>query len=197
MDREDARDLEIRGLRERLSRLSEASLRISESLDLDTVLREVLDSARDLTGSRFGVIILLDDAGRMRAFFGSGMTPEEGRKLWAEPDRHRFFDYVGRIQRPLRLRDFHGYAREQGLPEFPPAMTASSLLSFLAAPIHHRGEHLGTIYLDEKAGAYNEYSDEYTQEDEETLVMFASQAALVIASSTGCWWGCRPTPGFP
>ena len=193
MEREDARDLEIRGLRERLSRLSEAGLRINETLDLDTVLREVLDSARDLTGSRYGVFILLDDAGRMREFFGSGMTPEQGRKLWAEPDRNRFFDYVGGIQKPLRLRDFHAHARTLGLPEFHPPMPEGSLLSFLAAPIRQRGEHLGTIYLDEKEGEYNEY----TQEDEETLVMFASQAALVIASSTGCWWGCRPTPGFP
>ena len=30
---------------DRLSRLSEASLRINESLDMDTVLQEVLDSA--------------------------------------------------------------------------------------------------------------------------------------------------------
>ena len=162
--------------RDRLSRLSEASLRINESLDLDTVLQGVLASARDLTRSRYGVFILLDDAGGMREFFGSGMTPEQGRKLWAEPDRVRFFDYVGGIQQPLRVQDFHSHARTLGLPEFPPAMTASSLLSFLAAPIRHQGEHLGTIYLDEKEG-------EYTQEDEETLVMFASQAALVIANA--------------
>ena len=172
MDRtEDARDLEIRGLRERLSRLSEASLRINETLDLDTVLREALDSARDLTRSRYGVFILLDDAGGMREFFASGMTPEQGRKQWAEPDRNRFFEYVGRIQRPLRVRDFPNHARTLGLPEFP-----QDLMSFLTAPIRHRGEHLGTIYLDEKEG-------EYTQEDEETLVMFASQAALVIANA--------------
>ena len=37
---------EIEALRERLSRLSEASLRINESLDLDSVLQGVLDSAR-------------------------------------------------------------------------------------------------------------------------------------------------------
>ena len=107
----------------------------------------------------------------MREFFGSGMTPEQGRKQWAEPDRVRFFDYVGSIQEPLRLRDFPSHARTLGLPEFPP-----DLLSFLAAPIRHQGEHLGTIYLDEKEG-------EYTQEDEETLVMFASQAAMVIANA--------------
>ena len=171
MNRDDARDLEIQALRDRLSRLSEASLRINESLDLDTVLQGVLDSARDLTRSRYGVFILLDDAGQMREFFGSGMTPEQGRKQWAEPDRVRFFDYVGSIQEPLRLRDFPSHARTLDLPEFPP-----DLMSFLAAPIRHQGEHLGTIYLDEKEG-------EYTQEDEETLVMFASQAAMVIANA--------------
>ena len=176
MNESDTPSPETEPPRDRLSRLSEASLRINESLDLDTVLREVLASARDLTRSRYGVFILLDDAGGMREFFGSGMTPEQGRKLWAEPDRVRFFDYVGSIQKPLRVQDFHSHARTLGLPEFPPAMTASSLLSFLAAPIRHQGEHLGTIYLDEKEG-------EYTQEDEETLVMFASQAALVIANA--------------
>ena len=176
MNESDTPGPETEPRRDRLSRLSEASLRINESLDLDTVLQGVLASARDLTRSRYGVFILLDDAGGMREFFGSGMTPEQGRKLWAEPDRVRFFDYVGGIQQPLRVQDFHSHARTLGLPEFPPAMTASSLLSFLAAPIRHQGEHLGTIYLDEKEG-------EYTQEDEETLVMFASQAALVIANA--------------
>ena len=176
MNESDTPSPETEPPRDRLSRLSEASLRINESLDLDTVLQGVLASARDLTRSRYGVFIFLDDAGGMREFFGSGMTPEQGRKLWAEPDRVRFFDYVGGIQQPLRVQDFHSHARTLGLPEFPPAMTASSLLSFLAAPIRHQGEHLGTIYLDEKEG-------EYTQEDEETLVMFASQAALVIANA--------------
>ncbi len=176
MNESDTPSPETEPPRDRLSRLSEASLRINESLDLDAVLQGVLASARDLTRSRYGVFILLDDAGGMRGFFGSGMTPEQGRKLWAEPDRVRFFDYVGGIQQPLRVQDFHSHARTLGLPEFPPAMTASSLLSFLAAPIRHQGEHLGTIYLDEKEG-------EYTREDEETLVMFASQAALVIANA--------------
>ena len=37
-------------LRERLSKLSDAILRINESLDFDTVLQEVMDSARTLTG---------------------------------------------------------------------------------------------------------------------------------------------------
>ena len=47
---------ENQALRQRLSRLSQASLRIGESLDFETVLQGVLDSARSLTGARYGVI---------------------------------------------------------------------------------------------------------------------------------------------
>ena len=61
---------ENRELRERLSRLSEASLRISGDLDFDTVLQEVLDSARSLTGARYGVITLLDHGGQAKDFLG-------------------------------------------------------------------------------------------------------------------------------
>ena len=50
---------------DRLSRLSAASLRINGSLDFDTVLQGVLDSARSLTAARYGVMTLLDHAGRV------------------------------------------------------------------------------------------------------------------------------------
>jgi len=49
---------ENRALRERLSRLSQASLRINESLDYQHVLDEVVHVARELTGARYGFMIL-------------------------------------------------------------------------------------------------------------------------------------------
>ena len=81
-------------LRDRLSRLSEASLRINESLDLDTVLQGVLDSARSLTGARYGVLTLLDDSGGIRDFLSSGMTAEEAGQLWDLPGGMRLFEYL-------------------------------------------------------------------------------------------------------
>ena len=54
---------ENKALRDRLSRLSRASLRINESLEFDAVLQSVLDSARSLTGARYGVLTLLDETG--------------------------------------------------------------------------------------------------------------------------------------
>ena len=58
---------EAAALRERLSRLSEASLRINENLDLDTVLQGVLDSARALASARYGVLEVLDHVGNVEA----------------------------------------------------------------------------------------------------------------------------------
>ena len=176
MQADEAGDQAMEALRERLSRLSEASLRINESLDFETVLQGVLDSARSLTGSRYGVITLLDDAGRIRDFVYSGLTPEESRQFAELPDGMAFFEYLSSIREPLRLQDFHSYTRSLGLPEFRPPFPVSSPLPFLAAPIRHRDEAIGAIYV-------GETEQEFTAEDEETLVMFASQAALVIANA--------------
>ena len=59
MDADD-RDQRIQSLQERLSKLSEASLNITEDLDLDTVLQGVVDGARSLTGAGRGCIIVVD-----------------------------------------------------------------------------------------------------------------------------------------
>ena len=48
----------------------------------------------------------------------------------------------------------------------------------MAAPILHQGVRSGNIYV-----GSDEPGREFTKEDEETLVMFASQAALVIANA--------------
>ena len=154
----------------RVARLSEASLRINESLDLDTVLQEEEDSARALTGSPYGVITTLDESGLPRDFVTSGMTPEAHRALENYlPDG---------LREPLRLRNYRGHIGSLGLSDFLPF----SVSSFLTAPIRHAGRAVGNIYLAKQGPG-----DEFTQEDEETLVMFASQAALVIANARRHW----------
>ena len=68
--------------------------------------------------------------------------------------------------------------RNLGFPEFNPPVQMNPILSFLAMPIRRRGQSLGTIYLaDKKKG------QEFSSEDEDALAMFASQAAVVIASA--------------
>ena len=169
---------EAAALRDRLTKLSEASLRINESLEFDAVLQEVVDSARSLTEARYGMTTLLDDEGRVQDCITSGLTPYQSRRMWFRPERDRLFEYFSGITEPLRLHDLHKHTRSEGLPEFRPQVPLSPSPALLAAPIHNRGQSVGTFYLCEK-----EEGDAFTAEDEETLVMFASQAALVIANA--------------
>ena len=112
---------ENQALRERLSRLSEASLRINESLDPDTVLQEVMDNARTLTAARFGAITTLDDEGGLLDFITSGLSPEEREGMLALSEGPRLFEYFSSVQGPLRLRDAAGPHEGAGLSGGPPA----------------------------------------------------------------------------
>ena len=152
MNQSEEREREIAELRDRLSRLTEASLRINESLDFDTVLQGVLDSARSLTEARSGVITLLDDSGRIADFLSSGMTAEEAGLLWDMPEGMRLFEYLGSARDPLRLRDLLGHVRSLGLPGFRPPVAVGPVVPFMAAPVIHRGELAGHLYVAEKEG---------------------------------------------
>ena len=178
MKRADELAQENAALRERLSRLSEASHRITESLDFDTVLAGVLDSACTLTGARYGVITLLNDSGQVQNFLTHGMTPERAQTLWNMPQHTKFFEHLGKISEPLRVTNFRSYVRELGFPEFQPPSTTSPVLAILMAPILHLNELVGHIYVGEKGDG-----QEFSLEDEEILVVFASQAALAIANA--------------
>ena len=167
---------ENQALRERLSRLSEASIRITEDLDLATVLQGVVDGARSLTGARMGGITALDEQGQLQDFITSGLTPEERQRFVNLPGGPEFFAYLSMIPGPLRLADFSGHTMSVGLPEIDPPL--GPVGAFLGAPIRHRGERVGNLYLSDKEGGR-----EFTQEDEDTLLMFASQAAMAIANA--------------
>ncbi len=170
---------EVETLRDRLARLSQASRRINDSLDFESVLQGVLDSARSLTNAKYGVITLFNQEGEIQDFLASGMTSEESRQMWGWQEGFGLFDYLGKLQEPLRLKDFHSHTRALGLPDFRPPMAVVSPLPFLAAPIHNHGENVGNFFLGEKEKG-NKY---FTSDDEETLVMFAAQAGLVISNA--------------
>ena len=158
MNRPDDPMREIAALRERLSRLSEASLHITEDLDLDAVLQGVLDGARSLTGARMSGITILDDSGQLQDFITSGLTDEDHQRFVNLPGGPEFFAYLS------------------SLPEIGPPL--GPVGSFLGALIRLRGVRAGNLYLSDKEGG-----GEFTQDDEETLAMFASHAAMAIANA--------------
>ena len=163
----------IEMLEKRISNLGAAVLRVSASLDLETVLREIVDSARALTGARVGVIATVDDAGQPQDFVPSGLAPGYHAELAAWADGPRLFAHFRNLPEPLRVADLPAYVRQLG---FPTGLIRSKTMQ--CTPMRHRDVHVGTFFLGDKDGGR-----EFTRADEELLVLFAAQAATAIANA--------------
>ncbi len=160
---------------DRLSRLSAASLRINESLDVEAALRAVMEGARSLTRSPYAAIITLDASGAVEDHLVQGLDPDDVARLWQAPEGEAFFEYLNALPGPLRVGHLEEFTGSIGLEQFRSPVT---LTAFMAAPILHQGVRSGHLSV-----GNDEPGREFTQEDEETLVLFASQAAQVIANA--------------
>ena len=164
---------ENEALRARIAALNAAILRINASLDLETVLAEAMESARALTGARWGVIATVDEAGAPGEFVFSGFAPEEQHQLYTWPDSARLFEHLRNLPGPLRLDDLSAYVRALGI-EPAPAFSRT----FQGTPMRHRGADVGSFFLADKADG-----EGFTDSDEEVLALFASQAASAIVNA--------------
>ena len=89
------------------------------------------------------------------------------------PYGHRLFEHLRDLPGPLRLEDLPDYIRSLG---YGPDLPASKTLQ--ATPMRHRGVYVGHFFLGEKEGG-----PAFTEEDEEVLVLFASQAAAAVGNA--------------
>ena len=104
-----------------------------------------------------------------------GLTPEEHKALAELPESANFFNHLDCVNEPLRIADLPAYMRSVGIPELHTSINVTSLL---VAPIRNNDVRMGSIYL-AKGGE----KSEFTNDDEDVLLMFAAQAALVIANA--------------
>ena len=160
-------------LQDRLSGLTEAIRRISEDLDLDTVLQRVADSARALTGAHYAAITTIDDAGGLQDLLFSGLTAEQQNTVVSYDTGIELFTYLSGLRDPLRITDFVAHVDSVGFPGFQPRIGA-----FISAQIRGRDGQVGSIYV----GKPHDDAD-FTHEDEEILEVFASQAALTLVNA--------------
>ena len=158
----------------RISRLCAALARITASLDPETVLREIVEGARALTSARYGSITTVDESGGPQDFVTSGLSAEGKLRLTnCLPDGLRLFEHLRDQEAPLRVDDFPAHLRSVGLSE-----EMGLCRTFQGTPIRHRGVHVGNFFVGDKEGGGG-----FTDEDEELLVLFASQAAGAIANA--------------
>jgi len=154
----------------RVERLLEVGRSLVAELHLPNVLDRVLEVAREITGSRYAALGILDEEKReLEQFLTVGIDDEQRSRIGSLPRGHGVLGLLIRDPRPLRLDDVGSHPDSYGFPpDHPPMKT------FLGVPVLIRGEAWGNLYLTDKQGG------PFTEEDEEALLVLADWAAIAI-----------------
>jgi len=167
----------LQTIEERLTRqnrellgLHRAAVDIHGDLSLESVLQKVVDQACSLVDARYGAISVIDEQGEIRSFVTAGLEPEERVRIGSPPRGRGLLGVPLREGQRIRVRNLQDDPRSAGFPEHHPEMR-----SLLGVPILCKGNDRGNLYVTEK-----ETGLEFSAEDEETLVRFATTAAIAI-----------------
>jgi len=155
---------------EELLALHRANLDIYGELSLENILQRVVDQACRLLGSRYGALMATDELGAVEQFITFGIDKEARAKIGDPPQGEGLLGIDLERGERLRLTKMRSDPRATGFPPHHPPME-----SLLAVPIDGGARFSGKLYVSEKHSG-----EAFTQEDEETLIRFADQAALAI-----------------
>ncbi len=156
---------------EQLASLLAVGRALVSDLDLESVLNQVLETARELTSARYAALGILDERkNQLERFLTVGVDDETRRSIGPLPRGHGILGELIRDPKPLRLPDVTDHPRSYGFPPGHPPMT-----TFLGVPVSVRGEAYGNLYLTDKADG-----QEFTDSDEQLLVVLAEWAAVAI-----------------
>ncbi|MGW7533832.1 GAF domain-containing protein [Amycolatopsis sp. NPDC054798] len=156
----------------RLRGLLRATQSITGSLALPALLRRLVESARELVGTRYAALGVVGPDGRLIEFVHTGMAAEAVERIGRPPEGKGLLGAVVEAQRPVRLARLQDDPRSTGFPEGHPPMT-----SFLGVPVRVRGEVFGHLYLaDAEQGQFGE-------EDEQLALALAATAGSAIENA--------------
>lgn len=155
-------------------RLVDVGVALLSELDLESVLREVVEAAREVIGARYAALGVLNrDGEELERFIYAGMDAETRRMIGELPRGRGVLGELIRDPRPLRLADVNRHPHAYGFPTGHPPMK-----SFLGVSVMIGGKPYGNLYITEKLGA-----DEFSPEDEETLETLAGWVAIAIENA--------------
>ncbi len=165
----DARDDRFRS-----NALSEAVLQIASETELEPVLLKLVHSARELVGARYAALGIPDGRGGFDRFLTSGMSDELITEIGPLPRTHGLLGAMLKDTASYRTDDIRDDPRFEWWPREHPVMT-----SFLGVPIVAKGSTLGAFYLTDKEDA-----DEFSEDDQKLIELFAAHAAVAIENAT-------------
>jgi signal transduction histidine kinase len=164
---EERRDV---GQQHRLAALYDVSRLIGSSLDLQTVLDQVMDAIIKLTGAERGFLMLFDDDGNL--------IPQVARNIDQETLNSGEFHVSRSVTHQVVETDqpvLTTNAQEDPRFAGQASVIANALRSIMATPLRVRGKVTGVVYVDNRAR-----TGLFKPEDLEALDAFAGQAAVAI-----------------
>lgn len=158
----------------RSRRLVEIGSSLVSELDLEVVLRQVVEAARELTGAEYAALGVLDPQRReLERFIYLGIDERTRHEIGPLPRGRGVLGELIREQAPLRLAEVEQHPHSYGFPPGHPPMH-----TFLGVPIVIRGEAYGDLYMTEKAGGA-----QFDAADEEAAKTLAGWAAIAIENA--------------
>jgi signal transduction histidine kinase len=159
--------------RDRKDVLLAAGLTLASELSLPIVLQRIVDLATQVTDARYGALGVIREGGDLVEFVTTGITAKQRKDIGALPHGRGVLGLLINEPRPVRIANIADHPGSVGFPPNHPRMH-----SFLGAPVKATGRVFGNIYLAEKRGA-----KEFSVEDEQSLVVLATQAGVAIANA--------------
>jgi GAF domain-containing protein len=164
---------DVLATRDRVNALFEAVVAVGNNLDIEVVLRGIVESAVALVDASYGAVGVVSDGDRLAEFIPVGLTEEEIGRIHHWPEGRGLLGALISKPRPLRIADLSKHELSSGFPAGHPPMT-----TFLGVPIRIRDEVYGNLYLTEKRDGR-----QFDEEDEAVLVALAAAAGVAIENA--------------
>ncbi|MCT9933729.1 GAF domain-containing protein [Planotetraspora sp. A-T 1434] len=159
--------------RDRVHALLESVVSVGSELDLETVLRRIVEAAATLVEATYGALGVVGHDDTLVQFVPVGLSEEEIARIEHWPHGLGLLGLLIKEPAPLRLADISLHPESYGFPPGHPPMR-----SFLGVPVRLREEVFGNLYLTEKRGG-----GEFDADDQAIVVALATAAGVAIENA--------------
>ncbi len=158
---------------QRLRALTSTAEVINSSLDLTTVLNEVMDTIIRLTGAERGFLMLKDDKGELQFRIARGMERETLNKSDFQVSR-TILNTVAESGQPVVTTNAAADPRFSAQE----SVIGYNLRSIVCVPLKFKGRVTGVIYVDNRIR-----TGLFTEKERDLLSAFSNQAAIAIENA--------------
>jgi len=159
--------------RDRVHGLLEAVVAVGGDLELEAVLRRIVEAAVTLADARYGALGVVGEDGQLADFIPVGVDEAAIAQIDHWPEGRGLLGLLIKDPHPLRLAEIATHPQSSGFPEGHPPMR-----TFLGVPVRIRDEVYGNLYLTEKRGGVA-----FDEDDEILVTALAAAAGVAIENA--------------